>query len=233
MNTRNIHYFQQQEHEDNGSIQAWAERRQYNLRVTNFFKGEKNPDQMDTDLLIILGGSMNVYEDKKYPWLKEEKRCISRAIGKGTRVLGICLGAQLAADALGAGIRKNEHTEIGWHKVHLIESVSNHPVFQDIPGEFLCMHWHEDTFDIPGGAVRIAESKACRNQGFLWKQQVLGLQFHLEFTPDTLNRIIHANTELEKAPFVQSALEIHCVSLQQYNKCNQMLEKIMDRFLEL
>lgn len=233
MKNKTIHYFQQEPHEGCGSMQAWAEKREYQMVATNFFKGNTCQKPLDADLLIILGGSMNIYDEKKHPWLKAEKESIRGAIERGVRVVGICLGAQLVADALGAGVRKNEFTEIGWHPVKLSDEAINKPVFRDIPAEFLCMHWHEDTFDIPEGAMRIGGSKACKNQGFLWKQQVLALQFHLEFTPEMVNGMLQAGPELEKADYVQTAPEIHCVSRQQYRACNDYLDQILDRFMEL
>src|SRR5690606_32591469 len=114
------------------------------------------------------------------PWMKEEKKLIEKAILKGKRVIGICLGAQLIADVLGARVFPNKEKEIGWFPIELTEEGQKSPFFAGFNKTETVFHWHGDTFEIPKGAEHIASSKVCENQAFLFDHKVLGLQFHLE-----------------------------------------------------
>jgi GMP synthase (glutamine-hydrolysing) len=127
-----------------------------------------------------MGGPMNIYEYRNHPWLREEKRFIREAIESGRRVLGICLGAQLIADVLGAKIYQNDTFEIGWFPVRFAEAKKAAPVFANFPDQLTVLHWHGDTFDLPPGAAHLAESDACKNQAFAFGPKVAALQFHIE-----------------------------------------------------
>ena len=174
-----IHYLQHVPFEDLANIESWARSRGHDLSRTMLFSDEKLPEMDHFDWLIIMGGPMNIYEDEKYPWLSREKEFIRQAIASDKIVLGICLGAQLIADVLGGSVRRNEYREIGWFAVSLTEEGSTSPIFSVLPKSFVALHWHGDTFAIPPGAMRIAESQACANQAFI-KGKAIGLQFHLE-----------------------------------------------------
>ena len=138
----------------------------------------------DFDWLIILGGPMNIYEEDKYPWLSKEKEFIHQAIASDKIVLGICLGAQLMADVLGGKVQRNVHREIGWFPVKLMPESKASRIFRVLPEEFMALHWHGDTFELPPGAVHTAESQACKNQAFELGKAI-GLQFHLESSLDS------------------------------------------------
>ena len=119
-------------------------------------------------------------------------------------VLGICLGAQLIADVLGANITRNKHKEIGWFPVRLTEQGQRSSLLASLPSPFFAFHWHEDTFSIPSECARIATNDACPNQGFQHKDRVLGLQFHLEATAESIDRLIkNCKDEIVQAKFVQ------------------------------
>ncbi|MFX4263262.1 type 1 glutamine amidotransferase [Pelotomaculum propionicicum] len=133
--------------------------------------------------LIILGGPMNVYEEEKYPYLKQVDRLIKEAVDKDLPVLGACLGGQLVAKALGAPVTRNPVPEIGWYGMRLTAAGIQSPFFMDLPGEFPVFHWHSDTFALPGGASLLASTVDCANQAFSYGPRVLALQFHLEITP--------------------------------------------------
>src|SRR6185295_12926699 len=106
-----------------------------------------------------------------------EKDLISQCIKQGKMVLGICLGAQLIASAMGAKVYRNRQKEIGWYEVQLTKAARNTDLFPYAPDEFLTFHWHGETFDLPNGAVRIATSAATPNQGFIYGRNVVALQF--------------------------------------------------------
>lgn len=176
---------------------------------TRFHEDDELPPHDDVDALVIMGGLMNVYDYELYPWLVREKDYIWGAIEKGKTVLGVCLGAQLIADVLGGLVRRNRHKEIGWHPVRMTEDAAGIPFLDVLPREFMGFHWHGDTFDIPHDAVHIATSPACQNQGFVYRERVVGLQFHLEYSMSSLQAMVeNCGDELVDAPFINGADEI-------------------------
>ncbi len=203
-----IHYLQHVPFEDLGSIETWA--RQQGAAITNtlLFNDEPLPDPEDISWLIIMGGPMNIYEEDKFPWLKREKEFIAKVIKRGCRVLGICLGAQLIADVLGGKITANAEKEIGWWPI--IPDPGLSPGLREVfDQELTVIHWHGDTFSLPAGAARIAQSEVCRNQGFVYQKRVLALQFHLETTKESLEKLIaNSADELIEAPYIQQPAEM-------------------------
>ena len=152
---------------------------------------------------------MGACDDDRFPWLTAEKRFIEQAVKADKPVLGICLGAQLLAAVSGARVYRNRHKEIGWLPITLTDEARRSPVFSLLPGRFAVFQWHGDTFDIPPGAVRIAESEACQNQGFMCGPKVIGLQFHLESTETSISELVrHCADDLTEGPYVQGAAEI-------------------------
>jgi len=136
--------------------------------------------------IVILGGPMNVYEEDRYPFLRIEDLFIKEAIQRGKSVLGICLGAQLIAKALGAKVFKASAKEIGWYDVSLTRIGSVDPFFSQLPKTFSVFQWHEDTFEIPHSAILIATSSAVPSQAFRYGDNAYGLQFHLEVTQEMI-----------------------------------------------
>jgi len=198
-----IHYLKHVPFEDLANIEQWARSRGHEISRTLLFEEEKLPQMQDFDWLIMMGGPMNIYEHEKYPWLVREKEFISRALAEDKIVLGICLGAQLMADVLGGRVRRNEHREIGWFPVRLTSGGKSSKIFGVLPEEFVAFHWHGDTFEIPPGARRAAESMGCRNQAFEIDRAV-GLQFHLESSMDSIDHLIHnCGDELTEGRYVQ------------------------------
>ena len=140
------------------------------------------PKPDDFTHIVILGGPMNVYEEDHYPFLREEDLFIKEAIQRGKSILGICLGAQLMAKALGAKVLKAPVKEIGWYDVSLTRIGSIDPLFSQLPKTFSVFQWHEDTFDIPHSSILIATSSLIPYQAFRYGENAYGLQFHLEVT---------------------------------------------------
>jgi GMP synthase-like glutamine amidotransferase len=166
----------------------------WSLREVNLFQGENLPSKLDgIDAIVSLGGPMNAYEEGKYPFLKEEDVFLRKAIQERIPILGICLGAQLVAKACGAEVIKSPQPEIGWSKVSLTDAGKHDPLFQQMQAsELLIFQWHEDTFSLPSHAVHLAQSPTCRNQAFRVGENVYGLQFHIEVTPEIIESWIQA-----------------------------------------
>lgn len=161
--------------------------------VIDVFKGEPLPDTLsDTSAVIVLGGPMNVYEEDKHPFLKQENEYLKEVIESGFPALGFCLGAQLIAKAKGALVKQNPQKEIGWFNVSLTDDGANDPLFQGFQGVFDVFQWHGDTFDIPDGAVKLAESELCPNQAYRLGNNIYGLQFHVEVTDEMIYQWLDA-----------------------------------------
>lgn len=204
-----IHFFQHVPFEGLGSIEVWAKSRGHRLSSTRLYLDER-PAQPDTmDCLIVMGGPMGVHDEAMFPWLAEEKRAISLAIEAEKPVLGVCLGAQLIADVLGARVYPNAQKEIGWFPIELTTEGQASPFFAHMAPKTEVFHWHGDTFEIPAGAVHAARSEACENQAYIYNERVVGLQFHMETTPQSAGDLLqHCSDELVHAPYIQSAPEL-------------------------
>jgi GMP synthase (glutamine-hydrolysing) len=134
--------------------------------------------------LVVMGGPMSVNDP--LPWLRQEERHIVRAISSGVPVLGICLGAQLLAKCLGARVRPMGSKEIGWYPVRLTEAGVEDRLLRGLQAQETVFQWHGDTFDLPDGAVQLAESELCCNQAFRHAENLYGLQFHPEVRPEII-----------------------------------------------
>lgn len=147
------------------------------------FEGEPVPDDMNrASGLVVMGGPMGAYEQDEYPFLSHEIRLIERALRAEKPVLGICLGSQLLAAALGAEVRKAHRKEIGWFPVWLTEAATGDRVFSEIEDSFMAYHWHGDVFDVPRGAISLASSDQTQCQAFAYSKNAYGFLFHLEAT---------------------------------------------------
>ena len=184
----------------------WVALRGHRLTGTRFYTNDELPSLSELDWLIIMGGPMGIFDYQNYPWLSQEQRFIRKAIDSGKTIIGICLGAQLIANVLGAKIYRNRYKEIGWYPIEMTpESFSRRP-FNTFPTKFEVFHWHGDTFEIPSNATRLAKSAACDNQAYIYDNRVIGLQFHLETTEEGIRNIVaNCSHELVDAPFIQSA----------------------------
>lgn len=173
-----------------GTILPYFQGKGHQVEMIHCYQEHQLPAIEDFELLIVMGGPMSIHDINKYPYLIEAKEFIDLSIKGGKWVLGICLGAQLIAEALGARVKPNHTKEIGWYPVQQTEGASRSWLADLLPCEFTCLHWHGDTFDIPEGAVHVARTQVCENQAFVWNERVIGLQFHLEFTPQSTQNLI-------------------------------------------
>ncbi|MEW7972283.1 MAG: gamma-glutamyl-gamma-aminobutyrate hydrolase family protein [Candidatus Thiodiazotropha endolucinida] len=221
------HYLQHVPFEDLGSIDNWLKRSGYEITRTRLYESEELPGIESVDLLVIMGGPMSVNDDQDFPWLVEEKEFIKKVIESGKPVLGICLGAQLIACSLGAEVFSNSVKEIGWIPIRAADS-DNPSVFL-FPEETDVFHWHGETFNLPMGATRIAESAACKNQAYQIGKHVIGLQFHLETTPASAQAIVeNCRDELVEGEYIQTAKEILSVPQAQYGSINSLMEDVLE-----
>lgn len=223
-----VHYFQHVPFENLGSIEEWLKAAKFEISSTRFYQPWEFPNPDNIDFLIALGGPMSVNDEKEHSWLSQEKQYIRNFISMGKPVLGICLGAQLIANALGASVHQNKTKEIGWFPIEWTENmVASAP---DLKPTMDVFHWHGETFEIPEGAVRIAQSSGCKNQGFLLGDLVIGLQFHLESTPNSVDQIVkHCGEELMESTFIQNRQDMLKTPLRQYAQANQAMATILER----
>jgi len=153
------------------------------VEYVHVFAGKPVPGDMTGAAgLVVMGGPMGVYEQAEYPFLSQEIRLIEAALKAEKPVLGVCLGSQLLASALGAEVKKGEHKEIGWFPVALTEAASTDRLFCEVERSFWAYHWHGDVFDVPAGAVSLASSAQTQCQAFVYGVRAYGLLFHLEAT---------------------------------------------------
>jgi GMP synthase (glutamine-hydrolysing) len=181
--------FQHVPHEPLGTLNPLLRDHGFRIRYVNFGREvAARPDLGGYHGLIVLGGPMNVDQVERHPHLQTEVELIREAIQRDMPVLGICLGAQLTARALGGSVRANPLKEIGWSDVELTEAGQQDPVLGGFQGSERIFQWHGDTFTIPEGAVHLARSPQCANQAFRFGSRVYGLQFHLEVDPELIDR---------------------------------------------
>lgn len=231
-----IHYLQHVSFEGLGLIKNWAEERNHSLSSTHFYADDYAlPSLDDFDCLVVMGGPMSANDGDQYTWLAEEKALIKAAIECNKYVLGICLGAQLIANVLGAKVIENEQKEIGWFPISFNDQLLGSNLLSGIENNLTVLHWHGERFDIPVGARRLASSYACENQGFIYKQHVLGLQFHLEMNDESVENIVEAcgeecASELVSGEFIQSRDEI-LKKTQQYAQ-KSVLYRLLDNLIE-
>lgn len=222
-----IHYLQHVPFEGLGSIEPVLKERGHTLNSTHLYKGQTLPEVNSFDWLIIMGGPMGIYDYGHFTWLKDEKSFIGKVIESGKTVLGICLGAQLIADVLGAKVYKNKHKEIGWHDIETTPEINDTILADSIPSPLEAFHWHGDTFDLPAGALNIASSDACKNQGFIFDDRILALQFHLETTCESATALIaNGRYELDGSKYEQSEKEMLAKS-SRFPRINQAMEKVL------
>ncbi|MBN1781847.1 type 1 glutamine amidotransferase [bacterium] len=229
-----IHFIQHVPFEDPAFISQWILKRQYRMTVTQVYRSVPFPSPDRFDGLVILGGPMGIGDSNRHPWMDKEFRFIENILKSEKPILGICLGAQMIAHVLGARVTGNPHREIGWFPVRLTESGKNHPCFQDMPETIMAFHWHGETFSMPDGAVHLAESDACRHQAFAFNSHVLGLQFHLESTADSIRHLAeHCPGDLTTGPFVQSASTMLRGASAHVQSTELRCEMLLDRWIRV
>ncbi len=208
------------------AIADWAEVRGVTITVRHLYRGDPLPDLPEFDMLIVMGGPMSANDETVLSWLAPEIALVRDAIASQKIVLGVCLGAQIIAKALGAKVYAGKQKEIGWFPVR---TEGRHELFDELPAQFMAFHWHGETFDLPANAERLASTPVTANQAFAVGKRVLGLQFHMEATTESVNALIeNAADEIGDGPFQQKPDAIragldHCAGLR------ARLDRLLDR----
>jgi len=225
-----IHCLQHVPFEGPAAIADWAVQRGHAMQITRLFEDDELPTQHSFDRLVVMGGPMGIHDEAEYPWLAREKAFLRETIDTGKCIVGICLGAQLIADVLGARVYRGPGKEIGWFPIDLTDAAAKSSVFGQLVKRLRVFHWHGDTFDLPPEAVRLASSEGCLNQAFLYDGRVLGLQFHMESTPASVRAIIdNCGDEIVTAPFIQSAERMVVDGPGAFDAIHSALYGVLDR----
>ena len=217
--------FQHVAFEGPGAILPYLESKGYHVHLVKLYAGDPVPSSLDVDFAVLMGGPMSALEEDKYPFMVEEKQLCRELFAADKPVLGVCLGAQIMANAFFAPIRQNPEKEIGFYPVTFENGFTVN-----------AFHWHGETFDIPEYAESIAYSEACRNQGFKMGRS-LGLQFHLETTAESLNSLLeNCAEELEaalsaKAKYVQAKAHILETAKTALPELNAAMTELLDAML--
>nr|WP_246455820.1 type 1 glutamine amidotransferase [Ruficoccus amylovorans] len=210
-------------------MEPWLRERGAQIDTARLYESAGLPDPASLDLVIAMGGPMSVNDDTEHPWLVREKAFLREAVKRGLPVVGVCLGAQLIASALGAAITRNPKPEIGWFPVESVPAPTGTFTF---PARLSVYHWHGETFALPEGASLLASSAGCRNQAFQLGVNVIGMQFHLETTPETAAQLIeHCGDEIVPGDYVQSAEEMLAAPPERYAAINKLSGRILDYVL--
>ncbi len=210
-----------------GNLKEWALIHDHVLETTDPSTCHSflSPDEFD--MLVIMGGTMSVYEEDNHPWLHKEKAFVREVLRIGKPILGICFGGQMLAQLLGAHVGPNIYKEIGWHNVGKTPQCNT--FLKGLPDTFPVFQWHSYTFDIPEDAVRLFESEACKNQGFIYNNNVIGLQFHPEANVMWIKELIHhCRGDIVQGRYIQNEESMLCRETEL-----GMSKKIMFQLLDI
>lgn len=206
-------------------MEDWLSERGWEIFCTRFFAGESPPPVDEVDFLIAMGGPMSINDEAALPWLVTEKQFIRAYLATGRPMLGVCLGAQLMAGALGARVAPQAEREIGWLP---IQGVANGGDVFAFPPEVTVFHWHGEAFDLPAGSVLLARSEGCAHQAFQIGERAIGLQFHLETTSASACALCeNCRDELTPGPWVQSEQTILDAPKETYAANHQLLDALL------
>lgn len=234
---RRLLVFQHVPYEILGTLDPLLRASRFRIRYVNFGREpDATPDISRYNGLIVLGGPMNCDQVDRHPHLDTEIEVIKEAIREGKPVLGVCLGAQLIARALGAKVRKNPVKEIGWYELNPTDDGRKDPVTGEFAETQQIFQWHGDTFDIPHGAVHLATSPDCRNQAFRFKHNVYGFQFHLEVDEPMILRWLHTRSMAAEATAAggdDRIEEIRAETGRQIERSIELGNRIFGEFIHL
>jgi len=185
--------------------------------------------------LIVLGGSMSANDGQKFPFLVAELDWLREALQRNLPTLGICLGAQLLAKALGSAVYRSPQREIGWYRIDLLRDAAEDRLFHGRAPTETVFHWHNDTFDLPAGAVHLAQSAACRHQAFRFGESAYGLQFHVEMVPALMDLWLRKVTDGRSwcNPDEVDVAVIRSAAVAAFAPMNSFSACVLGRFAEL
>ena len=214
-----------------GALIDWASGRGHSVAICLICQGEPLPPIDSFDLLVSLGGPMGAYEEEKHPWLALEKQYLREAFSAGKKILGLCLGCQLLAEALGGKAFRHTCKEFGWQPIEPLEAGW---AWFGSGESFQAFQWHGDTYSLPPGGIHLARNAAAEQQAFFLEHpsggRVLGLQFHLEWTERMAREALaEPGIAPPPSPFVQTPGEI-LSDLTLFETARKRLDALLDRF---
>lgn len=187
-----------------GTIADALSERGVSVKTVRIFEGQRLPHGMrESAGLIIMGGPMGAYEQDRYPFLRQEIHLIEEALRQDKPILGVCLGSQLLAAALGAKVTKGQKKEIGWHRIRLTPVAASDRLWAGIKSSFVAYHWHGDVFELPAGAVSLASSDLTLCQAFRYGQHAYGFLFHMEITETMIQEMLKTFSDELQAEGIQ------------------------------
>jgi len=209
----------------------------FRIRYVNFGRHpDTEPDIDSYHGLVVLGGPMNVDQTDRHPHLETEVRLIERAMQRKIPILGVCLGAQLIAKALGAKITRSPEKEIGWYPVSPTRAGMEDPLLRHFGACEQIFQWHGDTFEIPGGAVHLARSPGCPNQAFRYADNIYGFQFHMEVDPSLIDRWLRISAHQKELHALKGDLgsdEIRRHTERNMQRLSELADKTFRQFVRL
>lgn len=232
-----IMVFQHVPYEPLGTLDSLIRTHRHRIRYVNFGREpDAQPEIAGYDALIILGGPQNIGQEAEFPHLDVEKRVIREAMALDIPILGICLGSQLIASALGANVYQAEHKEIGWYKLKATEAGCKDKLIAQFEAQEKIFQWHGNTFDLPPSAELLVTGQQINNQAFRLKNNVYGFQFHLEASLPLIQRWLQLSlhrAELELDKTQDRVEKIWTDTLYQIDRSLELSTAVFSEFLAL
>ena len=191
----------------------WINTNAIHSQVIRLDQKDDIPNEPDADVLMSFGGPQSLHRSDQPEWVQRERALMQLYMNSGRKVLGICLGAQMLASAMGAQTMPNDQPEVGWHVVSRVDSVSR---FAGLPDNTYVLHWHQNTFALPAEATHLYQSDACVNQGFAVGDHAVGFQFHPEVTEKTIRYFLQVSGLVRKQGKHVQSREVIEAGIQEY-----------------
>ncbi|MBA3660349.1 MAG: homoserine O-succinyltransferase [Gammaproteobacteria bacterium] len=227
----NILFITHADFEQPGYFETWAQKHGYDVEIKKPYKNEQLPDVTTFDCLIIMGGPQSPLEIDKAPYLNQEIQLIKQAIAKDYPIIGVCLGAQLIGEALGAKTERSPFKEIGMYPIRILNREKEGSISTNLPDKFEVMHWHSDMPGLTANSIILAESDGCPRQIVKYDEQIYGFQCHLELTKDLVEGLIaNCPNDLKSGRYINTVEELRKVD---YDEINHKLDLFLENIKEL
>lgn len=217
-------------HENPGIILDWIAENKFVSETVKTFSGEKLPDDYEFDLLIIMGGPQSPREADIYPYLLDEIEFTKKAILNNKHILGICLGAQIISEAFGNKTQRSEFKEYGFYNVEFTQAALTAKAFKDFPKSINCLHWHNDMPGLNNEIKLLGFSEGCSTQGFIYNENIIGLQFHMEVRRNDVEALIKFDNEMlsQNDKYIMLPYDIRGYD---FETMNFYMKKFLDNFI--